>query len=227
MAEKFDEFLEEVQKDIRQEKFLALWKQYGRIILSGLSGIIVLIVAYNLWCHYDKTKRLEMADKLISAQELIAHGDTEKALVILNNMSTISNKTYQPLAVFQKAGLLLKQGDKAKTAEAIGIYKQLAKNTSIDPLWRDLATFLAVMGAMDDQAIKPDELIGQLEELTKDTNPWRYFAREMKGVLLHRKGDSSKAAEIFAKLVQDNQTPAGISMRSRLMVQIVSTNMSE
>jgi hypothetical protein len=49
----------------------------------------------------------------------------------------------------------------------------------------------------------------------------------MKGILLHRKGEKAEATELFARLVQDNQTPPGISMRARLMVQIVSTGMAD
>ena len=49
MAEKFDEFLEEVEKDIRQEKFLKLWKQYGKQVIGVFSAIIVIIIGYNLW----------------------------------------------------------------------------------------------------------------------------------------------------------------------------------
>ena len=68
-----------------------------------------------------------------------------------------------------------------------------------------------------------DEVLTRLAPLTREENPWRYFAKEMEGLLLYRKGDIVKSTEIFARLVQDSQTPSGISMRARLMVQIVST----
>lgn len=224
MVEKFDEFLEEVEKDIRQEKLLNLWKQYGKQVTIGIVAVIALIGLYNLWGHYEQNKRVEMAEKLITAQELIAHGDSDKALVILNSLSIESHNTYQPLALFQKAGLLLQGGAKSKPAEAISIYNQLSANKKIEPLWRDLAALLAIMASMDLPNIKAEDLLAKLEPLTVDASPWRYFAREMKGVLLNRKGEGLKAAEIFARLVQDNNTPSGISMRARLMTQIVSTS---
>ncbi len=227
MAEKFDEFLEEVENDIRQEKLLNLWRQYGKMVMGGIAGILIVIIAYNFWSHYDHNKRIQMAEKLISAQELIGQGEAEKAMTILNSLSTESHKTYQPLTQFQKAGLLLQEGTPTKTTQAIAIYHQLAGSTKIEPLWRDLATLLAVMASMDQPDIKVDDLLGQLNALTSDENPWRYFAKEIKGVLLYRKGEKSQAAELFARLVQDNQTPTGISMRARLMVQIVSTGTTD
>lgn len=219
MAEKFDEFLVEVENDIRKEKMLQLWKQYGKQVVAGVVGIIILISGYNFWSYYEQNKRTQMAEKLIAAQDFIGQGETEKAQTILSSMATGSPAVYQQLALFQKAGLLSQ-----KPEEMREIYQQLAANTKIDPLWRDLATLLKVMVSIDQPNAKIDDLLMELSTLTTNQNPWRYLANEIKGVLLHRKGDNTQAAELFAKLVQDNQTPSGISMRARLMVQIVSAD---
>lgn len=219
MAEKFDEFLVEVENDIRKEKMLQLWKQYGKQVVAGVVGIIILISGYNFWSYYEQNKRTQMAEKLIAAQDFIGQGETEKAQTILSSMATGSPTVYQQLALFQKAGLLSQ-----KPEEMREIYQQLAANTKIDPLWRDLATLLKVMVSIDQPNAKIDDLLMELSALTTNQNPWRYLANEIKGVLLHRKGDNTQAAELFAKLVQDNQTPSGISMRARLMVQIVSAD---
>ncbi|MGV8948365.1 MAG: tetratricopeptide repeat protein [Candidatus Paracaedibacter sp.] len=225
MAEKFDEFLEEVENDIRKEKMLQLWKQYGKQVVAGVVGIIILISGYNFWSYYEQNKRTQMAEKLIAAQDFIGQGETEKAQTILSSLASGSPTVYQPLALFQKAGLLLQLSQKPE--EAREIYQQLAANTKIDPLWRNLATLLSVMVSIDQPNSKIDDLLTQLSTLTTNQNPWRYLANEFKGVLLHRKGDHTQAAELFAKLVQDSQTPSGISMRARLMVQIVSADITE
>lgn len=227
MAEKFDEFLEEVQNDIRQEKLLQLWKQYGKLVMGFMAGIIFLVAGYKVWSHYEQNKRMQMAEKLIAAQDYLAKGDMDKAQTLLNTLGTESHDTYQPLALFQKAGLLLKGNPKPQPSEALAIYTQLSENSNVVPLWRDLAALLAVMVSVDQEATNQEALSGQLEKLTDDQNPWRYFAREMKGILLHRQGNKSQAQELFARLVQDSQTPAGISMRARLMVQIISTEMKD
>jgi len=225
MAEKFDEFLKEVQNDIRKEKLLQLWKQYGKQVTGVVVGIIILVSGYNFWSYYEKNKRTQMAEKLIAAQDFIGQGETEKAQTILSSLAIESHSAYQPLALFQKAGLLLQLGQKPE--EILQTYQQLSANTKIDPLWRSLATLLGVMVSIDQPNAKVDDLLAQLAPITTDQNPWRYLANEMKGVLLHRKGDNTQAAEIFAKLVQDNQTPSGISMRARLMVQIVSADITD
>jgi hypothetical protein len=226
MTEKFDEFLEEVEKDIRQEKLLQLWKKYGKQVTGGLIALIVMVTVYNLWSQYTHNKQLQMAEKLIAAQELIAQGEPGKAQTILTSLSSESNAVYQSLALFQKAGLLVKDKTPAKLTEAVAVYNELATNTKIESLWRDLAALLAIMVQIDLPDVKIDPLLSQVEPLTSDQNPWRYFAREMKGLLLYKKGDKAQSTEIFARLVQDNQTPSGISLRSRLMVQIVSSGTS-
>ena len=225
MTEKFDEFLEEVQKDIRQEKILQLWKRYGKQAITGISAILVLIVGYNVWGHYEQNQRIQIAEKMIAAQGYIAQGDVDKANTLLLNLSE-TRSVYRPLALFQQAGLLVQQGGD-KTAEAIAIYTKLASNGKVDPFWRDLATLLSIMVSIDLPNVNVDGVLAQLEPLTGDDKPWRYFAKEMKGLLLYRKGEIVKSTEVFARLVQDNQTPSGISMRARLMVQIVSTGSSK
>jgi hypothetical protein len=227
MTEKFDEFLEEVEKDIRQEKLLQLWKKYGKQVTAGLIAIIVLIAAYNLWSQYQYNKQLQMAEKLIAAQELIAQGESAKAQTILTSLSSESSTTYQSLALFQKAGILAQDKTESKLTEAVAIYNQLAANNKMDLLWRDLAALLAIMVQIDLPNAKVDTLLSQVEPLINDQNTWRFFAKEMKGLLLYKKGEKAKSTEIFARLVQDNQTPSGISLRSRLMVQIVSAGTSE
>jgi hypothetical protein len=224
MAEKFDEFLEEVQSDIRQERLINLWNRYGKLVIGGIVGVLILGSGYNFWRHYETNKRSQMADKLTSAQDYLSAGETDKALAVLSALTNEGNTTYQPLALFQKAGALLQEGARTKPLEAIALYDQLSANTKLDPLWRDLATLLSVMTSIDQPTFKGEDLLTRLDTLTSDQNPWRYFAREMKGLLLQRKGNSTQAAEVFAALVQDNQTPSGISMRARLMAQILSTD---
>lgn len=227
MTERFDEFLEEVEKDIRQEKLLQLWRKYGKQATAGLTAIVILVAGYNLWSQYEYNKQIQMAEKLIAAQELNSQGELGKAQTILTSLSDASSTTYKSLALFQKAGILAQDKTAANLNEAVKIYSQLAENKRIEPLWRDLAALLALMVRMDIPDVKVEELLSQVEPLTSDQNAWRYFAREMKGILLYQKGDKAHSTEIFARLVQDNQTPSGISLRSRLMVQIVSAGNNE
>ena len=43
MADKFDEFLEEVEQDIRQERFQKIWNKHGKTIIA----IVVAILAFG------------------------------------------------------------------------------------------------------------------------------------------------------------------------------------
>jgi hypothetical protein len=227
MTEKFDEFLNEVENDIRQEKLLTLWRRYGKAVTAAIIGVVVTVTGYSLWQYYDYNVRLKLSEKLNAAQELIASGNTEKALSILEDLTTKDSETYGHLAAFQKAGLLLKDGTSAQKAEAVDIFRRLAKNTKLDSLWRDLSTLLEIIACMDQPDYKNGDLISRLDMLVKEDNPWRHLAREMKGVLLYKNGQLLPAAETFARLVQDNQTASGISVRARLMTQIVSAELPE
>ena len=93
-------------------------------------------------------------------------------------------------------------------------YDALAADTTIDPLWRDLAKLRAAMLRMDGADQAP--VRQALEPLAAPGQPWRHTAREMLGLSGLKAGDMDYAGRWFDQIAADRETPA--TLRQRLAV---------
>jgi hypothetical protein len=225
MAEKdkFDEFLEEVEQDIRHEKYFKLWQKYGRFITGGAIGILAVVASYNIYSHYEIKHRQEVAQKFADVEQLVARGQVEQALGVLASLSHETTKTFPLLADFSRAALLKRQGGSDNLAKAQEIYQSLSENPKCLPKWQDLAKLLHIYIDIEQNHSSYDVLIKKLEPLYAENAPWRSLALETAGILHYKNGAKAQASEIFVRLAQDKNTSEGIMIRSQLISQILST----
>lgn len=226
MADKFDEFLEEVESDIRQEKYLTLWKRYGKFVIGVVVAILLVVAGCVLWQNYEKKQRTRLAEQFIEAQDSLANGQTTHALQLLENMAKNSHKIYAALARFLDAGVLAQEGSPENLKKAIEAVQALSEDTHLEQAWRDLASILFVSISLDlNEGVDMDKLLTRLVPLTVSTNSWHYLASELKGLILSQKGEAAPAAEVFVSLVQDPNTPDGIKSRAQLMAQVITAEL--
>jgi hypothetical protein len=222
MADQFDEFMEEVQTDIRHEQFMTLWKKYGKLAMVGVGAVVACVALWSMWSSYQLKQQLLVSQQYVMAQDLIANGKPEEALRQMALVSDTNHKVYALLAQFSKAALLT-EGPTKDLAKAQEIYESIAKG-SADPMYKDLALLQLVrvrMDALPESATQAqyEELLKVLENLTMNESSWRHFAMELKAVLLYKLNKITEATHVFVDLAQDTKTPESMRMRVRLMAQ--------
>lgn len=224
MADKFDEFLEEVESDIRQEKLEKLWNRYGKVIISVVVGSMILSGGYMLWQNHKDKESKVLSEKFVGAQDLIAEGKISEAIGVMQSISTSSHKRYAILATFSEA--MLKKQQNYKESQAI--YQSIIDNKAVDSDLRSLALILLTSLKIehlsaDNEAVEIETFLKDLEPLTQEQSPWRYVALELKGILAFKKKDFTLATDIFLKLAQDTQVPESMRTRSQLMTQTLAS----
>lgn len=231
MADKFDEFLEEVEQDIRHEKLEKLWKQYGKTLVSAVIGILAVTAGFMAWKNHQHKQYLILSEQFVGAQNLVAQGKIPEAVGVMQALSKASHAGYAVLAKFSEAAVLSKEGAQQDVKRAQEIYTSVEQDRSVDKNLRDLATFFIVNlevdrlpNAADTAAIK--KLMEKLEPLTEERNPWRSLAKELKGLLLYKQNKMPEASEIFISLVQDAKSPTELRMRAQLMQQVLVAHLS-
>jgi hypothetical protein len=225
MADKFDEFLEEVESDIRQEKLEKLWHQYGKLIIGVVVGCLALSGSYMLWQNHQHKQRQLMSEKFVGAQNLIAQGKISEALGVMQDISKSSHKSYATLAKFYEAYLISQKDYKA----AIGLYQDIIVSSSVEKELQDLAQIFSINLEIDhlgneNQTETIDGILKKLEPLTASDQPWRFLALELTGILAYKKNDFTKATEVFLQLAQDPQVPEGMRSRVQLMTQTLASH---
>lgn len=231
MADKFDEFLEEVEQDIRHERLEKLWKQYGKTLISAVVGVLAVTAGFMVWKNHQHKQHLILSEQFVGAQNLVAQGKISEAVGVMQALSKASHSGYAVLAKFSEAAILSKEGAKQDVKRAQEIYTSIEQDRTVDKNLRDLATFFIVNlemdrlpGAADAVAIK--KLTEKIEPLAQEGNPWRSVARELKGLLLYKQNKMTEASEVFISLIQDVKSPAELRMRAQLMQQILVGHLS-
>lgn len=235
MAEQFDEFLDDVQKDMRKEKLDTIWKEYGKLISTVLVVAIGGSSGWVLWRNHSEEKLNLTSQKFMKAQELIERGNVSEGLGVYDSIIHDSSKTYKSLAAIAKAGVLAgKSPEDIQKAEAL--LTRLTLDKSADKIMRDFATVTLIRIDLDRSELKTldgptkAKLIAHLvtlDKLSTDNSPYSLLAQELKGIILFALNDYAKASEVYVKIAQTKDCPRGLQARAEIMSQLILKNISE
>jgi len=222
-----DNFIQEIEEDIRRDRQMALWQKYGRFAVAVALVTIISVAAVLFWRQYAARERLQdglsyMAALDLAGQQLdpatgtpSASAAPDAAIAALRDLAGKGSAGYAALARLQEAALLSKLG---KAADAAAIYQSLANDSRTDKVFRDLALILLALQQIDNA--EPNDLAARLAPLTASGNPWRYSALELTGLLAARAGDTAKAKDAYVTLSDDPGTPRQMRARAAEMLAV-------
>ena len=210
------DIFEEVDEEVRKDKYTRVWQKYGNWFVSCAVAVLISAVGYVQWQKYNFEQRAQSSTEFNAALRLIDSKKPEEATRALAGLAERGTKGYTILAKFRAAGLKVQAGDSAAASD---IYDAIAEDDEINTLYRDLARLYAIMQKIDDG--NTSELSTELRELLSEDNPWRFSAREMAAVLALRERDTKTAKEYFKLLTDDPKTPAGLRQRASDMLQAI------
>ena len=222
-----DNFIQEIEEDIRRDRQMALWQKYGRFAVAVALVTIIAVAAVLFWRQYAARERLQDGLSYMAALELAgqqldpatgtpsASAAPDAAIAALRDLGGKGSAGYAALARLQEAALLSKSG---KAADAAAIYQSLANDSRTDKVFRDLALILLALQQIDNA--EPNDLAARLAPLTASGNPWRYSALELTGLLAARAGDTAKAKDAYVTLSDDPGTPRQMRARAAEMLAV-------
>ncbi len=203
----------EVDEDVRAQEYLRLWKTYGIYVIAGLVAIVAGTAGSVAWRTYQTNKLRAEGDKYAVAAAEMQAGKYSEAATALGKIGEDGTKGYSVVARLQQADALSQAG---KTDEAIKVYDAVAADSSYSKVLRDLASLSSVMQQMDTG--DPEKLLGRLDALNTEDNPWRYSAQELLAALALRTNDTQTAQNLFKTLAEDATAPSSIRSRAREML---------
>ncbi len=202
-----ESFIEEVSDEVRRDKLFRQFKKYGWVL-----GLVVIVIvggtAYNEWSKAKQETAARLSGDLILAAR--AAGDADAL-----NVLTTGDAPLAVLAHFERANLLLADGD---TAGALDALRSVTTDVSAPLIYADLAWLKIVM--LDGENMPESERNGAYERLMTEGAPYRLLAQEQLAMQYVRDGDISAAkTELAAILVDPSVTPG---LRSRAQQLIVA-----
>ncbi|MBC34105.1 MAG: hypothetical protein CMN01_05725 [Rickettsiales bacterium] len=209
-----EEFIREVDEDLKQEKNEQLWKKLLPYIISITVGIIIFTSGYVFWDNYSNNVKQQLGDDFTAAVELANEEDLDAALLALDRIVDKGSDGYVTLSKMKKASLLIESGN---LEDGLDIYLDLEQN-AVDQSFRDISTILFVLNSIDTK--NSDLLLQKLIPLEK-SKIWKSSALELMAFIYLKKSDNVKAIEIFRTLSQLQDTPSSLANRSQNMLDFL------
>ena len=172
------DIFQEVDEDLRHDKWLRLWKQYQNYVIGLAALIIVATAGVTYWRHYDQQQREAEGLRYSLALDDARAGKLAEAADALNSLAASAHGGRAVVARLEAAALRARAGDEAAT---IAAYDAIAKDASVDPVYRDLATVLWGLHAVD--TVDPQAILDRLAPVTKPDNPWHSTAIEVTAIV--------------------------------------------
>ena len=186
------ELFNEIQEDIRQERFEQIWKRYGKVLIGVSIAIVLATAGVVLEEHHKQALAMAETGKFMNGVDRLNAGDYNAAIAVFSALAENPTSRYYGLAMLRKAQAETASGDKAAAAKT---YAMLAGH---DAEFGDLASLMA-------PAAMP----------VPDRNSAFYFTEsEQKGWQLLKSGKKAEAVSIFLSLRDDLDAP--FSQRSRM-----------
>jgi len=211
-----DLLIREVDEDLRQDQMHALWKRYGSLVAVAAVAVVAAVAAWQVWQKWDMRQRLTSSDAFVAALALAENDKKDEAMKQLGALAADGTSGYRLLAKLEKAEILAGTGD---IDGAIADYQSLAADSSVDQVYRDMAKLKSAYLGLD--AADPAVTDRQIEPLTQETSPWRFIAREIQALDAIKRGETTRAVELYKGLADDTVAPQGIRTRASEMLKIL------
>ena len=206
-----EEFVREVDEDIKEEERIKLWKKVFPYVVSVSLGIIIFTSGYVFWNNYSESLNQQLGDDFTAAVQLANEEDLDASILALNRIVDEGSDGYVTLAKMKKASLLIQRGE---LKLGLNIYLDLERN-AVDQSFRDIASILYVLNSMDTE--DPQVLLEKINKL-ESSQIWRSSALEMKAFLKLKQNKVEEARKIFEGILNLPSTPSSLATRAKNMV---------
>jgi len=205
-----EEFIREVDEDLRHKQLTNLWQRYGGFIITFLVGIVLFVAGNVTLKNYNESKYATVADQYSLVEKSVVANDMNEALKNLQALSETKVDGYKILVGFKEAEIELQRGNQDKAVAALD---KLTASSGVEKVYRDLASLKAAMIAMDTASY--DEIKTRLAPLTIEGNSWKYVAKELMAMAALGAGQGDEAKQLLTELEQDLEAPADVKARAK------------
>ncbi|VAV98154.1 hypothetical protein MNBD_ALPHA01-786 [hydrothermal vent metagenome] len=205
-----EEFIREVDEDLRQKQLTGIWKKYGPYVIAFLVGTVLFVAGNVTLKNYNESQYAKVADQYGLIEQSVQANDFDTAMSRLRALSDTDVSGYRILVAFKEAEIELERGNRD---QALAALDSLVNAGGVDKVYRDLASLKAAMIALDNASY--DDIKARLAPLTIEGNPWKYMAKELLAMAALADGQAQEAKRLLLELEQDLEAPQNIKDRAK------------
>lgn len=210
------DLIDEVDEELRAERAKKLAQRYGGLATGALLLAIAGVGGWEGWRWYEGREAAKASESFLTAsRDAAAEGaDLRASAERFAGIAQAAPTGYRTLGRLRAAALLAETGqlDAALTA-----WEALARDTETDPLYRDLATVLWGLHALDQGDAAMIE--ARMGPLAVPGAPWRASAQEVLALAALKRGNTEEARRALQAVLADATTPQGLRERAGRLLQ--------
>ena len=210
------DIFQEVNEELREEKFKTIWQRYKYYIIA-IIVLLIFSVGFNaFWKQHSLNEVNERSARFFSAME-IAQEDKTSAVLILEEFASkekSSSEYHSMIARFSEAAI--RRSDKDFSGALI-IYEELSGN-NISIFYKDYAKLSSAEMLMALRNIKEAKIV--LEALASSSSDLKFIAKEYIGYIEINEGNISKARDIFKNLSEEASVSLNMKNRSKEILSV-------
>jgi|TARA_B110000261_G_C12990536_1_gene320100 hypothetical protein len=207
----------EVDEDIRKERYQNLWSNYGKYIIAFL---MLIVIAFSL-TQYFQAKNISDNKAILDMYYSAAEGIEKNQLDFANNELEIvynqKNKMLAALSGFKMSEIYLNNNQKE---EAILLLEKIVDNRSLESIYRELALYKYIM--INFENIDISSIEKKIVSIGVNKNTLHPYFQEIIGIKYLTAGNIEKANSVFTDLLLNEDTPFDLKMRLDKLIQIAS-----
>jgi hypothetical protein len=205
------ELFDEVDEDVRRDQLKKLWERYSIYIIAVALLIIAGVGGWRGYQYLEAQKAAEAGASFDKAVELSEQNKHAEAQAAFESLAAHAPRGYRMLARLRAAAEVASHDPQA----AVKMYDEVAADSSIDPIDRDLARIRSA-GLLVDSAGYP-EMLERLEPATAAGATFRHSARELLALSAWRANDTAAARKWLDLIANDGETPQGLRSRAEAL----------
>lgn len=187
-------FFEEVDEEVRNEKFKELINKYGGYILTFVILVLAFAVGYEKIGEWRINKAEQTNARYVQA--VSASSDYENNIAELEGIVQTETGLYKDIARLQIANILL---DNNQTDKALTVLAQINDDASASEKIREIAAVKLATYKIDSSSYSEIEKI--LAPIVQKGGAWAPMAKELLAMSAIQNKDMAKAKTIYEELL--------------------------
>lgn len=210
-----DNFLREIDEEVRRDKAADLWKKYGNLVIAVLVLLVAAVGGWRFWQFQQERNAQAVSERLEAALKASRESRGDEAEKTLAELTTQGGDGYRLVARFRLAA----EAARREPADGAKAFDALANDATIEQVFRDLARIRSSILKVDMAPYA--EIKAALEPLASNTGTWRHTAREILGVSALRALNLDDAGRWFDQIAIDTSAPQALRQRVDLYLALV------
>ncbi|MBE6463050.1 MAG: tetratricopeptide repeat protein [Alphaproteobacteria bacterium] len=185
---------EEVDEELRNEKFKQLINKYGGLIFSILILALTITIGYEKIAEW-KVRKAEQSN-IKYTQAINPNSNYENNIAELENIVHTETGLYKDMAQLQIANILIDNNQKEKGVEVL---EKISNDTSVTEKIREIAIIKLATFKID--SVSYDELNNLLQNIANGNGAWSSMAKELLAMSAVYNKDFETAKNIYNDLL--------------------------